>query len=219
MANQVRLINGGAIQVRTGILQGVGPQGPRGLVGPSGPMGDPGPQGPVGPPGSITEVSTKLKVASPQSITADTDVTVAFADVTFDDMSAATSSVNFTLHEVGDYLITCWVKMEKPSNDGDGLRALWITSETNGTLVRDQRLAVADDHTYISLNTVHRSTVVDEVLHVLCRSGDDLALALSDGVLTFTRTGSGPVGPAGPTGPQGPAGTPGTYTTYGDIHA
>jgi len=231
MANQVRLINGGAIQVRTGILQGVGPQGPRGLVGPSGPMGDPGPAGPVGPPGSITEVSSKFKVSSPQSITADTDTQVSFADVTFDDLSAHSSSVNFVLHEVGDYLITAWVKMEKPSNDGDGLRALWVTSETNGTLVRHQTLAVADDATYINLNTVHRSTVVDEVLHVSCRSGDDLALALSDGALTFTRTGSGPVGatgpmgpagpvgPAGPTGPTGPAGTPGTYTTYGDIHS
>jgi hypothetical protein len=231
MANQVRLINGGAIQVRTGILQGVGPQGPTGPVGPSGPMGPQGPLGPVGPPGAITEVSSKVTVASPQSITADTDTTVAFGNVVFDDMSAASSSVNFTLHETGDYLINTWVKFEKPSNDGDGLRALWVLSDTNGILARAQYPAVADDDTYVHLSTVHRSTVTDEVLHVLCRSGDDLAVSLAAGALTFTRTGSGPigltgpagpagpVGPAGPTGPQGPAGTPGTYTTYSGIHA
>lgn len=50
----IRLTNGGAIQVRTGVLQGVGPVGPAGPTGPTGPAGPTGATGPAGADGEVS---------------------------------------------------------------------------------------------------------------------------------------------------------------------
>ena len=65
MANVVRLVNGGTIQVKTGVLQGVGPQGPRGYVGPQGPQGEQGPVGEQGQIGQILQQATRTTVGRP----------------------------------------------------------------------------------------------------------------------------------------------------------
>lgn len=227
MTNVVRLINGGAIQLRTGVLQGIGPVGPRGLVGPAGPQGEPGPQGETGPQGAITKIGTKVGIASTQNLTANTSTLIAFANVFYDDGAMATSSTNFTCADIGDYAISMWLAFNDPGS-ASGYRQIKLNSVTNGDLAFDQRTASVGTTTYCQLSWVHRSTIANEVLRVYAQSTQ--ALIVGAGAMVFERVGSGPqgpVGPAGPTGPVGPTGAAGPqgpagnassgFTTYADL--
>src|SRR5215831_14946849 len=101
--NVIRLVNGGSIQVRTGVLQGIGPQGPRGVAGPQGIDGLQGPQGEVGPMGQILQLSGLTKVSINNTLAAATDTTISFGTVSYDDLSCFTSISNITLVAAGDY--------------------------------------------------------------------------------------------------------------------
>lgn len=231
MANYVRLVNGGAIQVRTGVLQGIGPQGPTGPQGQQGEQGPQGPQGEVGAIGQILQVQYLATATETTTVVADTDTVVSFNTVSYDDMSAHASASNITLAQTGDYLISAWVKIELGTDAGDGERSLWISSTTNGTIARTSCLAITDAPTYLNISHPWRCAVAPETVQIKVRSGDNVAVSVSTGARTVTRIGSGPYGPAGPegpagptgpTGPQGatgPAGTPGTYTQYGQLLA
>ena len=81
MVNVIRLNNGGSIQVRTGVLQGVGPVGPPGVAGPQGPEGVPGPQGETGPVGAIMQYLTKARINAPLNLPPNTDALVSFGQV------------------------------------------------------------------------------------------------------------------------------------------
>lgn len=216
MANIVRLLNGGQLQVRTGVLQGVGPQGP---AGPQGPMGNEGPVGdigPTGPPGAITQFASKYNVNTGQSLTPDVAALVSFGNVVYDDHSAYTSSTAFTLPSIGDYLFTSWVEINKATTLGDGPRSLWLESETQGMISRVQCLAVADTSTFLNLHGFVRTTVVNEIFHIYALSGDDETVSLSAGTVTICRIGSGPKGDTGPQGPEGPVGAQGIQGPQGD---
>ena len=233
MTSVVRLNNGGQIQVRTGVLQGIGPIGPRGLTGPEGPQGVTGPQGEVGPPGAIYQYHSTAMTSGSQSVSADTDTLVGFGNVLYDDLSSFQSSTVFSIGPGEDALISCWVTFDLGTNAGDGMRKLWLTSTIGGvetTLARDQDSAVIDDQTSCNITWVHRGQD-GETLRIKARSGDDVAVSIVEGGLTVARVGAGPAGPMGPTGPQGPigptgpqgpqgpAGSSGTgYATYGDLH-
>lgn len=231
MANTVRLVGGGTIQVRTGILQGVGPQGPRGAIGPIGPMGPLGPDGPVGPPGGITQISSKFSIDAAQSMATSVDTLVSFGNVAHDEVNAHASSVNFLLNDIGDYLFSIWVQVDQGTGTGDGRRDLWLLSETNGVLARISESAITTGPTHLNLTMAHRSTINGEILHVHALSTDNDTVSISTGILTVTRLGSGtqgaigpvgPAGPAGPLGPKGDKGDPGSgvgpFATYGDMH-
>ena len=230
MPNVIRLNNGGVIQVRTGILQGVGPVGPRGLVGETGPAGPEGPQGETGPAGSISSYLSSTKVGGTTAVAADTDTLVSFGSVVVDELNAFDSATNISPNDPGTYQISAWVRFDLPANAGDGVRSLWLQSSVENTIARTQTLAVVDDTTYLDISWPHR-TVQNEIINVYVRSGDDLSVGVSAGGVALVRIGSGPkgdtgaqgltgpVGPAGPQGPQGPAGSGGgAYTTYGDLH-
>lgn len=226
----IKLSNGGQLQVRTGVLQGIGPVGPQGVKGDKGDPGPDGPQGPTGAPGAITQFATKASVTTAISLASDVDTLITFPNVAYDDLNIATSSTNFTIKATGVYLITAWVRFDMPTNAGDGPRSLWITSSTRGTLARTGVLSVADEQTYVQVAWPDYYTA-GEVINVKARQGDDLSVAVSLGSIAVVRMGSGPVGPAGPTGPAGPvgpqgvqgpqgvAGSSGTgYSTYGTLH-
>jgi hypothetical protein len=230
MTSAIRLNNGGVIEVRTGVLQGIGPAGPRGLMGLTGPEGPQGTQGDTGPQGAITQYLSKASVSAPNTVTADTDTLVAFGSVAYDDLSICASSTNFTAVQDGDYLYNVWAKFSLGTNAGDSIRRLWLNSATQGILVQSATTAVADDASYVHLSWVHRQLAAETVT-VRCRHSDDVSVSLSDGAITICRVGSGPqgavgptgatgpVGPTGPTGPQGPAGSSGAgYATFGDLH-
>lgn len=231
MASVIRLNNGGMIQVRTGVLQGVGPIGPPGPVGPQGVQGIVGPEGPTGPMGQITNFATKATVNSSLSMTPDTDYLVPFGTVVYDDLNVATSSTNFTIGTEGDYQINAWCRFDEPSDSaGDGIRALWITSSVQGLLCRVQELAVVDDHTFVNIVWADRFAA-GEVINLHARHSDSVSTSITLGAMSIFRIGAGgpgepgpagpqgAVGPAGPTGPAGPAGSSGSgYSTYSDLH-
>jgi len=231
MANVVRLNNGGVIQVRTGVLQGIGPVGPRGLTGPEGPPGPEGVQGDTGPMGAITQYLSTASVSATVAVGPDTDTLVAFGSVRYDDLSAFQSSTLIAPQSTGDYVVSAWARFDKPTNTGDSRRSLWLQSNLNSTLIRVQELAVADDATYVNFTWPVRLDS-GETLQVYASHSDDLSVGISAGAVSLVRVGAGPqgapgpqgpkgdVGPAGPQGPQGPAGSAGgTYATYGNLHA
>ena len=223
MSNVVRLVNGGSVQVRTGVIQGIGPQGPRGLVGSVGPQGDQGPVGDVGPMGQILQLQGKTNVATNNPIAAATDTTLAFGSVSYDDLSAFTSTSNVTLTSAGDYLLSCWVRFDDAAA---GSREIWF--QTGGAFIaRSTRASVAGAPFYVDLAFPFRAAG-GEVVNVLARAA--AATAISQGSLTVTRVGSGPPGPAGPVGPAGPIGATGAagpagpagaansgFSKYGDL--
>jgi hypothetical protein len=230
MPSVIRLTNGGSIQVRTGVLAGIGPEGPRGLVGPPGPDGNQGPEGPPGPIGQILQVQSRAVVSAPTVVLPDVDTLVAFGSVNYDDIGVFQSSTSFILPEVGDYLFTAYVGFDLPGNAADSQRELWFTSTTNGVLMRTSVAAVGTGVTFVSLSCPFRTTGANEQIRCYARSGDDVQLNITSGALVVNRIGSGPqgaIGPVGPAGPVGPVGPPGPqgpvgnsssgYATYNDL--
>lgn len=223
MTNVVRLVNGGAIQVRTGVLQGIGPQGPRGLVGPGGPQGEQGPIGETGPMGQILQMMGRTNVGTNNPIAANTDTMMAFGAIAYDDLSCFTSTSNITLTAAGDYLFSCWMRFDDAAA---GSRELWFA--TGGvTIARATRASVAGAPFYVDLAHPYRAAG-GEVVNVYARAG--AATAISMGALNVTRVGSGPpgvqgpagvqgsVGATGPAGPPGPAGSANSgFTKYSDL--
>src|SRR4051794_25771678 len=101
MSNVIKLVNGGTIQVRTGVMAGVGPAGQRGLVGPAGPDGPQGPVGPEGPIGQILQIASRATISSAQTVLQDVDSLVSFATVAYDEMSCFLSTTNFAFTRIG----------------------------------------------------------------------------------------------------------------------
>lgn len=231
MTSALRLTSGGMLEVRTGVLQGIGPTGPRGLQGLQGPEGPQGPQGETGPQGAIIQYAAKARVSSSTALATNTETLVPFAAVDYDDMAIFASSTNMTFNQNGDYLFNVWVRFDLPANAGDSIRRLKLNSTTVGDLAFNSCLAVADEATYLSLSFVHRVTGVQTV-QVYGYHSDDLSVGISAGAVAVTRIGSGPKGDTGPAGPQGavgatgpagaagPAGNAGSgYSTYSALKA
>jgi hypothetical protein len=206
MSNVVRLTNGTRIQVRTGVLAGVGPEGPLGPVGPAGPDGPAGPPGPPGPIGQILQVQSQARVSGPTAASSGGDTNIAFASVTHDDPGNATSSTVFTAQASGDYLFTAWVGLNTTASFD-----LYIQSSDDNTIV------VRSSFTglYGALSYAYRA-LSGEQFRVYINPNANVSV--SSGAFSMTRVGSGPVGPqgpAGPTGPQGPAGPQGPQGPQG----
>lgn len=232
MTNVVRMVNGGTIQVRTGVIQGVGPQGPRGVIGPVGPDGPQGPTGDTGPIGQILNVMTKANISATQSLLANTDTQIAFATVVYDDLSAVTSSTNFTCAALGDYMFSITAKCNSTASASPGTRNIWVVSTTQGTIARSTFRAVTSEDCYVTITTPVRTTTTNEVFNVYMRSSDTATVTLAaSGAISINRIGSGPIGPQGNTGPAGPTGATGPagptgatgasgsgYSTYGTLH-
>ena len=231
MANVIKLVNGGSIQVRTGVLAGVGPSGPRGLLGPAGPAGPPGPDGPPGPIGQILQVMSRANINSTTAVLPDTNTLVSFGGVQYDDLTCFATATNFVLATPNDYLFSVWVGFDLPANSPDGSRQIYLQSSVAGVIARAQVPPVADDVTYVNLVYPFRSTQAGETINVYARQGDDLTLNITSGAISINRVGSGPQGPVGPAGPQGltgpqgaqgptgPTGSAGAgYMTYADLN-
>jgi hypothetical protein len=230
MGNTVRMVNGSTIQVRTGVIQGIGPVGSKGPQGNPGNDGPQGPQGATGPPGQINALADRSNVSTTQALPANTDVVVAFNTSILSQLGAI-SAGTITLRDIGDYLISVWVGVQN-SGTATGGRSLTITSTTNGVIARSSRNAISNDYSYVDLSYPVRTTVVNEVLNIIARSSDTVSVNLNTGALTINRIGSGPQGDVGPVGPQGPVGPNGAtgatgatgsagsgYTTYNALKA
>lgn len=215
MANVVKLVNGGAIQVRTGVIQGIGPVGPRGSVGPQGMQGEQGPVGETGPPGQITQLQGRTSVASANPLAANTDTVIAFGAISYDQATSFfPASSNILLTDAGDYMLSVWLAFTDATA---GLREVWFNSVSAGLIARTSRQSVAGTTFYVDLAYPWRSPG-NETINVMARSAAALNVAIGS-ALTVTRVGSGPKGDPGPTGPQGPPGATGAKGDTGSSGA
>lgn len=222
MTNAIRLVSGGAIQVRTGVLQGIGPQGPRGLVGPAGPQGDQGNQGPVGPQGAISQYMMQAAVTTATSLLSGTAAMIQFGTPTSDDISAYSSATNFILHELGDYHVNAWLRFTAPAGGADGSRQMYLNVTTIGNPIYVQVNAVVADFTYINLSWPVRTSVADQMIRIYGKSTDNETVQVQAGGISIVRLGSGPkgtTGDPGPTGPVGPQGPPGIQGPVGNANS
>ncbi len=211
MANVVRLVNGGSIQVRTGVIQGIGPQGPRGVAGPQGIDGPQGQIGDPGPMGQILQLQGMSAVATNNPLSAGGDTLIAYGSVSYDDLSCFTSTANVTLLAAGDYLLSTWLRFDAAAA---GKREVWFQTGSN-TIAR--KSVTADTGVfYVDLAMPYRAAG-GEVINVHALSA--AASGVSQGAISVTRVGSGPPGPAGPVGPQGPIGATGAQGPQGPAGA
>jgi hypothetical protein len=205
MGNVVKLVNGGSIQVRTGVIQGIGPVGPRGAVGPNGPQGDQGPTGDTGAMGQILQVGARTDVSTTNALAAATDTVISFGNIKYDDPSCIYTSANILLRDIGDYMLNVYLRFDDAAAGG---REVWFASQTAGLIARTSRVSAPGAPFYVDLSMPYRVLAPgNEYLNVLARSAQ--ALNISAGSLGVTRIGSGPVGAQGPIGPQGPPGATG----------
>ena len=216
MANSVKLMNGSTVQVRTGVIQGIGPIGPRGPAGETGPPGDQGQTGLTGPPGQIVAQMTRGDVTTSNPIAANTDTVISFNTRMQDDLRSFQSNTAMLLRDPGDYMFSCWLRFDDAAA---GLRDLWFLVGST-IMARASRTSATGSPFYANLSHPYRSLAGNETVTVLARASAATAIAV--GSVTINRIGSGPQGVPGPpgvqgeigaTGGQGPKGDPGSAST------
>lgn len=217
----VKIASGETIQIRTGVLQGIGAQGPVGPFGPQGPPGDQGPQGIQGEMGQIASFSSELRVQSPgTALGADTEGAIAFAITDRDDLGVVTSSTLFTAPAAMDLFFSVWVRFDLPADPGDAYRRIEL--RTGATVLAAMSvIANPDVSTDLCLTTTYKAAQ-GQTFQFWGKHSDSVSVAVGAGRLAIYRVGSGPagvagpqgaVGPVGPAGPIGPEGPDGSATS------
>lgn len=228
----VKIASGETVSVRTGVLQGIGAQGPTGPVGPQGLQGIQGETGPVGPMGQIDQSSTEIVASTTTSVGADTDTLVSFTTTTRDELAMVTSSTTFTAPSTMDLWFSGWVQFGMPGDAPDTFRRVRIITNqpSAGTILTSVTLpACIEFPTDIVFSTTTRA-IGGQTFNIQVRHSDTLSVGITAGRLSIYRVGSGPqgiqgpigntgpVGPAGPTGPTGATGSAGSgFATYADL--
>lgn len=211
MGSVIRIGSGGTVQVRAGVLQGVGPVGPKGAKGDRGDRGPMGVDGPTGPAGSLSELLSVARLTTPQSVTAGTTVNLAWNTVERDDFGVFTSTTIITPNEIGGvYVLSAFVQVDKPANPSDGHRLLTIVEDGAQDVIldADSKPPVPDGPTFLSVSAAFEARS-GCVYRLTLKSTDDLAVAVAAGRVSVNRIGAGPAGPEGPAGPAGPVGPQG----------
>lgn len=219
MSNAVKLINGGTIQVRTGVLAGIGPMGPRGPIGLKGDQGPTGPVGEQGIQGQILQIAARAVLTTAQTCAPGVDLPIAFTNVAYDDMGVFISSTNMQFLDAGDYQIAGYLVFAAGS--GGGRRNLKLRSIAAGTGTQSivweaSGSGTASQEVAVELHCNYRIQTAGEQMQLLAQSRDTVNVDVVRGYLTVTRIGSGPVGPEGPQGPAGPQGVQGVQGAKGD---
>jgi hypothetical protein len=227
----VKVASGETIQIRTGVLQGIGAQGPTGPIGPAGPVGDQGPQGDTGPMGQISSFSSELTIGGSTALGSGTPGPITFDTTVRDDLAVVTSGTTFTAPEGMDLFFSVWVRFNLPADSADGYRMLTLrTGASFSTIVHAVNVpAVVGIPTDVSFTTTFKAAEA-QAFQIWGSHNDSLSVATGSGRLAIYRVGSGPageagpegpVGPVGPVGPAGPAGPDGSATTgfatYADL--
>ena len=226
----IRLGNGDTIQVRTGTVQGIGPQGP---TGPTGPEGGPGPQGEQGERGDVGYVDESLSlfqsVAPNQSVAATVSTLVDLGTTVVDDFSAKQSINTFKL-PIGNYAFYASASFLRSTGTQAGVRVLRLL--VSSAMQWEQIVPVMPTGTTTTVNLAGGLRVTDPTAEISIQvwHNDSVSLALSPAKFWVSRIGAGapgpqgeqgaqgPVGATGAQGPQGPAGTIGNNnTTFGQL--
>lgn len=227
----VKVSSGETIQVRTGVLQGIGAQGPVGPIGPPGSMGEQGPQGEVGPMGQISSFSSEVTIGGSTALGSGTAAPISFDTNVRDDLGVITSATTFTAPEAMDLFFSVWVQFNLPADSADGYRQLELrTGSSFATAVWKVNCpAVVGVPTHLVMTTTVKAAAA-QAFQIWGLHNDSLSVAAGAGRLDIYRVGSGPAGeagPEGPTGPVGPAGPAGPagpdgsassgFATYADL--
>jgi len=232
MSNQViRLITGDTIEVRTGAIQGIGPEGPQGEVGPMGPQGaqgDTGATGATGPMGLVGDYGTILTLGGAISVADNTPTKLKFLSTVLDHISGAIDNSGAStklLLPAGNYFVSGWAAWAQPSGTAVGYRE--IDLQYNTTSVAGSCQAPVAKTMKVGGATVLVSVGTSAWLDVTVTHTQGSALSLADARLAVCAVGPGPVGPVGPAGPAGPegpastvpgpAGTLSATTTFADL--
>lgn len=218
----IRLASGDTVQVRSGVLQGLGPQGSTGPQGPRGLQGEQGAQGEPGPMGSINAFRTGCVISGSQSVAISTPTNLTFDTTVVDELSLKKSATNFSSDETGDYHASGWVRFSQVADGATGWRQVQVfNTSTSEVLFESQVPAVYNGNTSVPFDISFRVNA-GEIVVVRVQHNDNEAVAVSAGSANFYRQGSGPrglqgiqgeIGPTGATGPQGPAGPTGSAGT------
>ena len=231
MSSQVvRLVTGDVIEIRTGAIQGVGPQGNQGIQGEKGDTGDTGPTGatgPTGPEGMVREDAAIVTMGS-TSIADNTFVALKLTTVEYDPYSWVdnTGASTKIVLPVGNYFAMGYVLYSPPAGTGVGYRLMSLLY--NNVFVGGQQTpAVTGVSTSVTGSAMFRATSATPYLELKTQHTQGTALSIISARLAVSRIGAGSPGiqgPIGPTGPAGPASTvpgpPGTLsptTTFADI--
>lgn len=225
----IRLTSGDTIQVRSGVLQGLGPQGSMGPQGARGPQGEQGLQGEKGDTGYVDAFRTAGDISAVQGVAISTWTNLVFAN-TADELSMWASGSNLSSADQTDVHVTGWVRFNSVADGATGYRAVQLfNSTTNTVLWEDQRPAVYSGNTSIGFSHSVRLGG-GEIMVVRVLQNDNESVSVGAGAITLYRQGAGPrglqgiqgeigpQGPQGPEGPQGPAGSAGGgYATVDDL--
>jgi len=227
----VKVQSGETIQIRTGVLQGIGAQGPVGPIGPAGPQGEQGTQGETGPMGQISSFSSELTIASGTALGTGTPGPITFDTTVRDDLAVITSGTTFTAPEGMDLFFSVWVRFNLPADSADGYRMLQLrTGGSFATTIWSVNCpAVVGIPTDLVMTTTVKAAE-SQAFQIWGSHNDSLSVSAGGGRLAIYRVGSGPrgeagpegpVGPVGPVGPAGPVGPDGSassgFATYGDL--
>lgn len=221
MSSQItRLPTGGVIQIRTGVVQGIGPQGPTGPTGPRGETGPQGAQGVPGPAGYAAQYST-LATSGATGVGATTVTSnyptawtnLSFGTISHDDINAVSSATNIVFPAGRDYNIQLMVRFYKPAGNGTGFRGIQVTY--GGSTIQEQIIqAVSLTDTIMVLNASLRSTSGSTVMNLKVAHNEAATINVSSR-LWINAVGPGAPGPAGPAGPPGPQGAQGVQGPAG----
>ena len=216
-----RLTSGDIIQVRTGVLQGIGPQGPVGPVGPQGEDGPQGSQGVPGPMGQIDDLVTQAtSYGSSQPVASNTPTALNMVTTIRDDAGLITGLTQLTL-PAGNWYVQASVCFEKPSAAaGSGRRRISVNYDgVEYDAIANN--ALADWNTELALRTLIVAPAAGRVATFYATQNDSVAIAVW-GRFWVTKLGPGargpagdpgPTGPVGQQGPTGPQGVPGTLVS------
>lgn len=211
----VRVGNGGTIQVRTGVIAGIGPTGPTGPTGSQGIQGIQGVKGDRGDIGFVSEQATIVLRNANQSIAVNSPTLVQFDAVDIDELSALSSATNL-VPGANSFYISAWVRFDRGGGNATGSRYVEILQggqviAANGANARGGTTSIVD----INVTTGAKLTIPTEIISVRVWHNDTVAIPITNARLWLTRTGPGPQGPRGERGEQGPIGATGAQGIQG----
>lgn len=219
-----RLSSGDTLHIRTGVIQGIGPVGPRGPSGPQGNRGPSGPQGMPGPTGYVSETETEAQ-GSGTIPTGTGGALATWSSVHSDRAGIWDSSTSLSL-STGNWQGTFWVTMYKPSGSGSGFRKAEVFLGNNAIACVSQQAVQLTDTDITVPFTAGVQSGQDLTVRIYQTQGTTLTYKCR---VWCSRIGAGvqgpmgpegpegPPGPLGPQGPQGPSGTLSPTTTFRDI--
>lgn len=203
-----RIVSGDVIQVRTGVIQGIGPEGPTGPQGPQGLDGPQGVQGVPGPMGTIEDYMTYAhSVGNPQAIAANTPTLLNMNTVVRDDPGLI-STLTAVVLPIGVWSIQISTTFVKPAQqNAGGYRKVDIVYDSTVWDTATQN-AIPDIDMTFSCRTIIPALVDGLVVNFQATHTDTVAISTVSKFF-ITKHGPGPQGPAGPTGASGPVGPTG----------